>query len=262
LKIGTQSFSRGLAALLPSNSILFNNPVTAIKDSGTSITVSTKNSTTYTAKRVVVSLPTTLYKTIQFSPALPPSKIKLAERTIHGHTSKVFLSYSTPWWRTLGSCGLTQSLRGLVAVTRDTSNDKAGHFSLLCFLVGQPGRKWSLLSPEERKDAVVKHIEDVYSPLLMKAGKRREVVQPKGYTEQIWSDEEFSMGCPCPAMPPGLMSEVGADVRSSVGKIHFVGTETAFEWRGYMEGAVRSGERGAREVLESFKADLVLGSKL
>lgn len=56
-------------------------------------------------------------------------------------------------------------------------------------------------------------------------------------------------------MPPGLMSEVGADVRSSIGGIHFVGTETAFEWRGYMEGAVRSGERGAKEVLDSLNGD-------
>ena len=149
--------------LLPVDSIILNTPVTAIEDTGKLITVSTKMNETYTAKRIVLSLPTTLYNTIQFSPPLPPNKLKLATKTIHGHTSKVFLSYSTPWWRTLGSCGLTQSLRGLVAVTRDTSNDKTNHSSLLCFLVGDPGRRWSLLSPEARKEAVIKHIESVYS---------------------------------------------------------------------------------------------------
>jgi monoamine oxidase len=249
---GTQSFSKGLASLLPPNSIIFNTPVTAINDTKSSIAVTTQPNSTYIAKRVIISLPTTLYKTISFTPPLPVSKQKLAERTIHGHTSKVFLSYSTPWWRTLGSCGLTQSLRGLVAVTRDTSNDTLGHYSLLCFLVGDLGRRWSQLSPSERKEAVVKHVESVYQPLMIKEGKRNKVPKVKGYTEQIWSAEVFSAGCPCPAMPPGLMSELGDAVRKSVGGIHFVGTETAFEWRGYMEGAVRSGERGAAEVLGSL----------
>lgn len=242
-----------MAGLLPADSIIVDSPVTATNDFGTSIAVSTKNNKTHRAKRVVVSLPTTLYKTIQFTPLLPENKLKLATRTIHGHTSKVFLSYETPWWRELGSCGLTQSLKGLVAVTRDTSNDKAGHFSLLCFLVGDPGRRWSVLSPPERQVAVERHIESVYQPLFDKENKGQRVPGVKGYTEQIWSNEVFSGGCPCPAFPPGLMSEVGDEIRSSVGNLFFVGTETTFEWRGYMEGAVRSGERGAKEVIESLR---------
>jgi hypothetical protein len=38
--------------------------------------------------------------------------------------------------------------------------------------------------------------------------------------------------------------------------IHFAGTETAMRWRGYMDGAVESGQRTAREVslrLQGFK---------
>lgn len=140
-------------------------------------------------------------------------------------------------------------------MTRDTSNDKAGHYSLLCFLVGEPGRSWALTSPQERKSSVTKHIESVYQPLMDIEGKGQKVLEARGYTEQIWSNEKFSMGCPCPAMPPGLMSEVGADIRTSVGNMFFVGTETALEWRGYMEGAVRSGERGADEVLESLRVE-------
>lgn len=50
-------------------------------------------------------------------------------------------------------------------------------------------------------------------------------------------------------MAPGGLSKFEHVLRQSTGRIHYVGTETAFEWKGYMEGAVRSGERGAREVL-------------
>ncbi len=51
------------------------------------------------------------------------------------------------------------------------------------------------------------------------------------------------------------MSEVGKALRTPFEAVHFVGTETSFEWKGYMEGAVRSGERGAAEVIKA------LGSK-
>lgn len=67
-----------------------------------------------------------------------------------------------------------------------------------------------------------------------------------------WVEEQWSQGCPCPAMPPGVMTDFGHVLRTPHGKVHFVGTETSFEWKGYMEGAARSGERGAKEVIRCF----------
>jgi monoamine oxidase len=43
----------------------------------------------------------------------------------------------------------------------------------------------------------------------------------------------------------------GQALRKPVGRIHWAGTETSEVWNGYMDGAVRSGERAAREVLVS-----------
>ena len=50
-------------------------------------------------------------------------------------------------------------------------------------------------------------------------------------------------------MGPGGLSDFEDVLRAPTGRVHFIGTETAYEWKGYMEGAVRSGERGAQEVL-------------
>jgi monoamine oxidase len=49
--------------------------------------------------------------------------------------------------------------------------------------------------------------------------------------------------------PPGLLTTFGAALRAPVGRIHWAGTETSTFWNGYMDGAVRSGERAAREAL-------------
>jgi monoamine oxidase len=41
-------------------------------------------------------------------------------------------------------------------------------------------------------------------------------------------------------------------LRQPIGRVHFAGTETAVEWTGYLEGALESGERAAREVVRGL----------
>ena len=37
-------------------------------------------------------------------------------------------------------------------------------------------------------------------------------------------------------------------------RVHWAGTETATEWRGYMNGAVQAGQRAASEVLDNLSS--------
>jgi monoamine oxidase len=62
-------------------------------------------------------------------------------------------------------------------------------------------------------------------------------------------DEEWSRGCYAAIMPPGAWTSVGRIMTNPCGHIHWAGTETASVWNGYMEGAVRSGERAAKEIM-------------
>ncbi|KAI8478959.1 hypothetical protein Bbelb_433180 [Branchiostoma belcheri] len=48
------------------------------------------------------------------------------------------------------------------------------------------------------------------------------------------------------------MSPEERAIRKPFGKVYFAGTETAVKWNGYMDGAVESGERAAREVLHAI----------
>ena len=49
-----------------------------------------------------------------------------------------------------------------------------------------------------------------------------------------------------------MLLAYGPALREPVGRIHWAGTETSTYWNGYMDGAVRSGERAAREVLDEL----------
>jgi monoamine oxidase len=51
-------------------------------------------------------------------------------------------------------------------------------------------------------------------------------------------------------MPTGVWTSLGENFRKPCGHIHWAGTETSDIWNGYIDGAVRSGERVAKEILE------------
>ena len=80
------------------------------------------------------------------------------------------------------------------------------------------------------------------------------VPDPIQIHEKDWSKEPWIQGAPSPVMPPGILTgESGQSLREPFGHVHFIGTETAIEWKGYLEGAVRAGDRGAQEVIELLK---------
>lgn len=102
------------------------------------------------------------------------------------------------------------------------------------------GIAFSTGTQQARFDSVLEQIKRGYGPFT------GGVPEPLAITEHEWSKDQWTQGCPCPALPPGVMTGFGHALRTSHGKIHFVGTETSFEWKGYMDGAVRSGETGAK----------------
>lgn len=81
----------------------------------------------------------------------------------------------------------------------------------------------------------------------------KEFLEPIDYNEFNWNEEEFSRGCYMGLFGPGLLTEHGPALRQPVGLIHWAGTETATEFMGYMEGAMRSGKRAADEVTAFLK---------
>ncbi|KAI0130921.1 putative amine oxidase [Daldinia grandis] len=244
---GMQAISEGLASELSRDSIHLNTVVKFIeeKDDGLYDIHSTRK--VFKAKNVVVSVPTSLYHTIQFTPPLPESKQKLGESTALGYFSKVALVFEEPWWHTAGLSGVMTSYKGPVSFTRDTSVPEDDQWSITCFIVGNMGRAWNKHSEAERREAVLEQFNSVFSTATA-------VPKPIAIHERIWSEEPYFLGAPSPVMGPGVLTSLGSDVlRAAVGNIHFVGTETSVVWKGYMDGAVRSGQRGAEEVILSLR---------
>jgi monoamine oxidase len=79
-----------------------------------------------------------------------------------------------------------------------------------------------------------------------------EALRPRRIVELNWSSEVWTRGCPVAVLGPGTLTDFGRALRRPVGRIHWAGSETSTFWNGYMDGAVRSGERAAAEVLAAL----------
>lgn len=245
IKTGAQSIATSLAASLEPESVKLSTAVNSVMQTSKGVEVRSTSGFVFEAKKAIVAFATPLYKNITFEPPLPADKAHLVESTILGHYSKVMLVYSKPWWRQVGLCGASQSVVGPAAATRDTSEDALGLFRLTGFIAGMPGAKWSLLAPSERKAAVIAQISKVFG--------QEDALHPTDYLEQQWASEQWSLGCPCPYTRPGVLTSSGQHIAESHGNVHFIGAETAVEWKGYMEGALTSGMRGASEVIKALE---------
>ena len=73
-------------------------PVSSIyQEDKTVCLITTQNGLVFRAEKVVVSIPTPLYRTIIFSLPLPESKASLADSTVLGYYAKTILIYDKPW---------------------------------------------------------------------------------------------------------------------------------------------------------------------
>ena len=237
---GSQELASRLAERL-GGVVRLNSPVTAIRQDDLGVEV-THDGGMVRAGRAIVALPPTLAGRIRYSPALPPLRDQLTQQVPMGYVTKVQIAYLEPFWRAEGLSGSVFSLDDEVSVIFDNSPQDLSCGVLLGFLEGRHARRAGKLAPEERKELVLSVLARFFGP---------RAADPVEYVERDWAAEEWSRGCYGGRFGTGVWTGYGEALRKPVGRIHWAGTETSEVWNGYMDGAVRSGERAAREVLVS-----------
>ncbi len=251
---GSQKISIELARSLGSRVVL-NAPVRRITHRSGRATVE-GDGFSISARRVIVAIPPTLAGRIVYEPSLAAVtgdgglRDQLTQRVPQGTTIKVQCLYRHPFWRAHGLAGQATSDTGPVKITFDNTpypdnrKSTASPGVLIGFIEGEEGRIWGARSRADRFKGVVESFARYFGP------EARHVLGGiKGYVEMLWAEEEFTGGCYAGFFPTGVWTSYGEALRTPAGLIHWAGTETAIVWNGYMDGAVRSGQRAAEEVL-------------
>ncbi|KAA1399217.1 flavin monoamine oxidase family protein [Aeromicrobium ginsengisoli] len=218
--------------------VALNAPVRKIKQTSTGVTVVSDRGTV-TAKRVIVAIPPPLVLGIDWSPLLPPRRLQLMQRMPMGTLMKVDAVYATPFWRAKGLSGSGVLNSGVVRTVFDNCPADAKVGVLLAFVGGSSWQQCAMLPLAERRQLVLEGFAKVVGA---------EALNPVEYVEHDWTHERWTMGSPIATVQPGATVAYGSTIREPHGRVHWAGTETATYWSGYMDGAVRAGERAAAEV--------------
>lgn len=238
---GSQTLALRMAAELGDRLVL-SSPVTRIAVADGRVRVEGDRAPVV-AERVIVAVPPPLAGAIRYEPALPEAKAQLLHRRPMGATVKCQAVYDRPFWRERGLSGEGILFGSAPNFLIDNSPRAGGPGVLAGFLGGRAARTWSLRPIEERRADALEAFAAAFGP------EARDAID---YFEVDWSAEEWSRGGPVAYAPPGVLVDYGPWIRQPVGPIHWAGTETSDYWTGYMEGAVRSGERAAAEVLAAL----------
>lgn len=113
--------------------------------------------------------------------------------------------------------------------------------SILAFILGDEMRALDKVMPEQGQIKIISNYVNYFG------------TDAANVTEFVlfrWGLEEWSRGGPTAIAPPNVLSRYGAALRKSFDGLHFAGTETSEFWTGYIDGAIRNGERVAREIME------------
>ena len=157
-----------------------------------------------------------------------------------GQLMKCDAIYATPFWRSAGLNGFGINDTGAARAVFDNTPPDGGPGVLLAFVGGSTWRTYGLMPKAQRRAGGA-------------GGFRRDVrpagAQPDRLRRARLDQGALDRGRPDRHPRARLAGPLGPSVRRPHGRVHWAGTETSTYWSGYMDGAVRSGERAAVEVL-------------
>ncbi|MGK8557575.1 flavin monoamine oxidase family protein [Nocardia gipuzkoensis] len=193
------------------------------------------------AARVIVTAPAPIAARIRHNPPLPAERQLAQRHTVMGTIYKAVAVYDVPFWRDRGLSGEIVALDGPVPAVFDISPPGGpGHLGVL--VPGRAARELDRLTPPARRDAILHTLARHLGP---------QATNPRSWHEKSWHHDPHIGGGYSALPTPGFLAAI-TDAAAPTGPIHWAGTETAPRWTGYFEGAVRSGERAAREVIAAL----------
>jgi monoamine oxidase len=198
------------------------------------------DSVTVRARRAIVATPPFLASQIQYEPELPARHSHLLRRLPAGPVIRLAAVYAEPFWRRDGLNGESSAPATPIALSIDQSPRSGSPGVLTSYAFGPAALKLAKLATDDRHRVFLDALTQRFGP---------KVAAPLHLIEQDWSAEPWSQGGMMAAFRPGILTTYGPALREPAGLLHWASTESATVSHAMIDGAVRSGERAAAEVL-------------
>lgn len=243
---GTDRLPRAMAERL-SRHIVYGAPVIRIEQDPDAVTAVVRQAGTtrrFEADRAIVTIPFTVLREVELAPEFSAPKMRAIRDLSYEDVTRVFLQVGRRFWLDEGLSGFGTT-DDPMEIWDATFGQDGRRGILLSYIRGPTARRVADMTGPERLRFALEAMERAYPGV-------RNAYQ--GGTSWAWSEERWSRGAYAFARPDEL-TELHHHVGSSEGRVHFAGEHTSV-WPGWIQGAVHSGLRAAREVM----AEAAVGS--
>ena len=247
---GVQQIPLKLADRLGSR-VVTSAPVRRIAQLGSRARVET-DTRSFLAKRVVVATAPALNTTIDFEPGLPAEREQLLERYPQGSVTTFAAIYKRPFWRDKGLTGRAAGLLPFFVLADNSPPDNSSG-RLVATAQTSAARAYRRLPAATREkvalDAIATYLDDdqARTPLMtLERTWSGRVPIDAPWVDNV--DPVWTRGCPG-FLPPGVLRTFGPAIRRPFRRVHWANTEHSTSYNTYVEGAVRSAESVAKDVL-------------
>lgn len=198
------------------------------------------------ADRVILALPFNQLRRVEIGVELPAAKRRSIAELPYGTNTKVFITTATRPWREARSSGTTFHDGGVYHESWESVRgaSDAEPALLTAFSGGRLGVSLGESNPEAQGRRFAEALDAVF-PGSAEAFTGRAA-------RMHWPAAPFHEGSYA-CYGPGDWCRLGGEEATAVGALHFAGEHTSRRAPGFMEGAVESGERAAREVLAAAR---------
>jgi len=238
---GNDQVPKALAAQLRDR-IHYSRPVVKISHDTAGVRVTfleNGSQQTTNGEHLVIAAPFTCVRKIDLSPALSTEKMKAIATLGYGQIMKAPLQFRERFWNKQNG-ELRKSLPGMVGSVYEASGGQPGQRGLLvAYIPDKSGMEIGSLPADQRLEKIFQQVSAIHpeAPRYFEGG------YVKWWQEDPWAGGTYAY------FRPGEVTTIRTFIAKPEGRIHFAGEHTA-GWQGYMNGAVESGHRVAREIHE------------
>jgi monoamine oxidase len=193
--------------------------------------------TDVTADYVLMALPATTLRDVEIDPPLPERQRVAIATLPYGAATRVLAQFDRRFWRSPGWTRAFGTDLPIGAVW-EGNEEQRGRSGILSFLAG--GRASAQLQGLLAADGV----RGLPARLEWLTPVRTNLLTSHVIT---WENDPWAQGGYA-VFRPTYDPELRTWLARPHGRIYFAGEHTAYRWQGYMNGAVESGLRAAREI--------------
>ena len=187
------------------------------------------------ADHVICTIPFPVLRDLETPAAWSAGKRRAIDSLYLGPVTRVFVQTRTRFWESQGLNGFA-TVDEPLEIWSPTFNQPGSRGILMSYTYEALARELSALAPEARVERALALFEQLHP------GVREEF---ETATSWSWADEPFSRGAFTVARP-GDFDALG-HAGTPEGRVHFAGEHTS-PWMGWIQGALHSGLRAAKEV--------------